>query len=100
MSAGTTLSDDDCGCGKAATSSGGISMAEQVPSPDELGATLDEALSADVQSLPDSGGELSGLELLVDDLEFGGEIEADQGLQNLVSLAERYPGLRITLSFG
>jgi len=76
-------------------------MSERLPSPDELGATIDEALSADVQSSAGTEGELSGLELLTDDLELGGEFEADPAqLQHLISLAERYPGLRITLSFG
>lgn len=75
-------------------------MAEQLPSPDELGATLDDALSANVQSFADTESGLTDLDFLTDDLGFA-DAEADQQqLQYLISLAERYPGLRITLSFG
>ena len=74
-------------------------MTEQLPTPDELGATLDAALSADSQLSTDLGDEPTDLEL-IDDLAAGEPPGSEEGLQYLVKLVEQYPGLKVTLSFG
>jgi len=74
-------------------------MTEQLPTPDELGATLDAALSADSQLSTDLGDEPTDLEL-IDDLAVGEPPGSEEGLQYLVKLVEQYPGLKVTLSFG
>ena len=76
-------------------------MDDQLPTPNDLDASLEAALAADLAA-PSDGG-LVGPELadpLVDELALGGEAGSEEGLQYLVKLAEQYPGLKITLSFG
>ena len=74
-------------------------MAESLPTPEELGATLDAALSAQSQLPTNGGGELTEPGFL-DDLEITESIGSDEGLQYLLKLVEQNPGLKITLSYG
>ena len=74
----------------------------QLPSPNDLDASLDAALSTDLQVSPPEGSlddEALG-DPLVDELAIVGESPDAEGLQYLVKIAEQYPGLKITLSFG
>ena len=74
-------------------------MTDQLPTPDELGASLDAALIAEPQLSQDSGQDLLDLGLM-DDLEVSDPIGSGEGLEYLLKLVEQNPGLKVTLSFG
>lgn len=84
-----------CGCGGASAE------------PAAAGGGLEADLDAALRELGDGGGELgevsfddASLLFEADDLLFGDfEAESNVGLDDLVFLAERYPGLKITISF-
>lgn len=91
LSGGGAAKKSPCGCGESSTSTseGGGGLAA------ELGGALD-ALGSE------TGDELFGVDdvSLENDLLFAGlEQEPSVTLQDLVSLAEQYPGLKITISF-
>ena len=98
-----TARDADCGCGKAAaemedaTFEGGAAL----PTEEELTAALDavESEAGDAFAL-----ELEGADQLLDaeeELAFSGVEQTDTPtLHAMLAMAERYPGLKITFSFG
>ena len=96
---------DDCGCGgSAVNAAAGQDLGENLPSLTELDTALDalDMLRGDQEGganeleLALLGRELDDLEASGPDAAFG---ERAVTLEDLVALADRFPGLKVTLSF-
>jgi hypothetical protein len=91
----------DCGCGCGGKRAGALDVPAGAPDLQELDALLAEA-SATPPASDISGFDLDALDGLLATAEEV-ELEAAGGptpaLEDLLKLAERYPGLKITLSF-
>jgi hypothetical protein len=91
----------DCGCGCGGKRAGALEVPAGAPDLQELDALLAEASTAS------TGSELGALDLAAldgllataEDLELEAAAAPAPELDDLVKLAERYPGLKITLSF-
>ena len=89
----------DCGCGKGAAQPR-LEAASDVPSLQELEAAL-EAAAAEPGVSGDAEVDLAALDELLasDEFELAAIEAGPPSLDELIRLAERYPGLKVTLSF-
>jgi hypothetical protein len=93
----------DCGCGGHALDLEAASLGEPLGEPDVQ--ALDQALTALASEAEDLTLDVAGLEGALDeaeaDMSFAAATDAGDlpSLGNVLAIAERYPGLKITFSF-
>jgi hypothetical protein len=89
---------DDCGCGGQFGSFEG----DTLPPPEEMEAALEECMSAGATADSELDLALDDDLLLAEDELALPDLAGAEGvdLKSLIALAEQYPGLKISLSFG